>query len=292
MDEARELLLLVAGKAKGILVNAKFASSVLYNAAFIATMEAITARNWRRYLTRGFLTDLCYLLFFAAGLYYFFVSGPVGRALTALTQLVAPWFLELNLLGYLHPLAHMVILIVAIDGIEYAMHRLGHSSPLYWKFHCIHHSAEQLTPLTKFRVHFIDMTVFGTVKFLPAVALGLPKDLWMPILPLGFLQILSHFDLDWGYGWLGKVVVSPRFHRVHHSCDPAQCHANFGIIFSFWDYLFGTVAADLSRPKAYGVPGARVPDSFVHQFFYPFFLVAEELGWLRRPAAAAKPQPS
>lgn len=292
MSEAWDLLAFLAGKARGILVNAKFASSLIYNGIFIVIMEAVTARNWRRYWTRGFLTDLCYLLFFAAGLYYFFVSGPVGRALTALVQSVAPWYLQLNLLGYLHPLAHTAILILVIDGVEYAMHRLGHSNRLYWKFHCIHHSAEHLTPLTKFRVHFIDMTVFGTVKFFPAVALGLPPDLWMPILPLGFLQILSHCDLDWGYGWVGKLVVSPRFHRIHHSADPAQCHKNFGIIFSLWDYVFGTAAADLTRPLAYGVPGVKVPDSFPQQFFYPFFLVAEELGLLRRPAPAAKPQPS
>src|SRR5262245_30734096 len=124
MNEAWELLLFVAGKARGILANAKFASSILYNSLFIVTMETLTARNWRRYFTRGFLTDLCYLLFFAAGLYYFFVSGPMARALTALVQGVAPWYLQLNLLGYLHPLAHMAILVVAIDGIEYAMHRL------------------------------------------------------------------------------------------------------------------------------------------------------------------------
>jgi sterol desaturase/sphingolipid hydroxylase (fatty acid hydroxylase superfamily) len=285
MSEIYELALLVAGKLKGIVGNAKFVNTMLYNSAFVVAMEAATARRWRRYLTPVFLTDLSYLLFFAAGMYYFFISGPIQRAAIAAVNAVAPWWMELNLLGVFPGIVHSIIVVLAIDLIEYALHRVGHSNRFYWKFHCIHHTAAELTPFTKFRVHWLDMTVFGTVKFLPMMALGMPATLWMPILPLGFLQILSHFDLPWTYGPLGRFLVSPGFHRMHHSADPAQCHTNFGIIFSCWDYIFGTAAAKVEAPVAYGLPPGSdpVPEGFVRQFFYPFFLVAGELGLLRRP---------
>lgn len=294
MNELWEILTFVAMKVRGIALNAKFSSTIINNGLFIVAMEAVTRRNWRRYFTRGFLTDATYLLFFSAGFYYFFISGPVGRGIRSVLTHLAPSILNLNLLGFLPLLLQSAALVVAIDGIEYGMHRLGHSNRWYWKFHCIHHSAENLNPLTKFRFHWVDMTIFGTVKHVPAIALGIySPGIWMPILPLGFLQILSHFDLPWTYGWLGKIVVSPGFHRVHHSTDAAQCNKNFGIIFSFWDYLFGTAASDLSRPAAYGIPGGmKVPEGFVRQFFYPFLLVVRDLLPQVPQTAAAKPEPS
>lgn len=284
MSEMTELALFVAGKVRGLFVDPRFLLPVIGNPGFVVLVEALTARRWARYLTRTFLTDLTYMLFFAGGLYYFFMSRPIQRAALAAVNAVAPWWLQLNLLGVLPQVLHALLLVMAIDLIEYAMHRVGHSNKWYWKFHCIHHSPAQLTPLTKFRVHWVDMTVFGTVKFLPVAALGLPPTLWMPILPLGFLQILSHFDLPWTYGPLGKFLVSPGFHRMHHSADPEQCRQNYGIIFSCWDYIFGTAARTIEKPAAYGLRDVKVPDGFVKQFFYPFFLVAEELGLRRQPS--------
>jgi len=174
------------------------------------------------------------------------------------------------------------------------MHRLGHANKLYWKFHCIHHTPEQLTPLSKFRIHWVDMTVFGTVKALPLMMLGHVDDVWMPYLPLMILQVFSHFDIDFHYGpVLGRFLVSPRYHRVHHSADPAQQNTNFGIIFSCWDYIFGTANADLTRPAAFGLREVKVPDSFARQFFFPFLLVVRSLrfggGPKARPAEPAVP---
>jgi sterol desaturase/sphingolipid hydroxylase (fatty acid hydroxylase superfamily) len=36
------------------------------------------------------------------------------------------------------------------------------------------------------------------------------------------------------------VLVTPRYHRPHHSLDPACRDTNFSAMFSFWDRMFGT----------------------------------------------------
>jgi sterol desaturase/sphingolipid hydroxylase (fatty acid hydroxylase superfamily) len=44
------------------------------------------------------------------------------------------------------------------------------------------------------------------------------------------------------------IFVTSNFHSAHHSLDYKESNSNFGIIFSFWDILFGTVAKiSLSR---------------------------------------------
>jgi sterol desaturase/sphingolipid hydroxylase (fatty acid hydroxylase superfamily) len=286
MGELWSIVTVLAHKAWVMLSGPKFVEPVLSVIALVALVELVTRRRWRLYLTRTFLTDLTYMLFFATGTYYFLFSGHVERAVRAFA-LDHPALLW-NVFSSLPVVPKAIAMIMAVDFFEYWMHRLGHKSKLYWSFHCIHHSPATLTPLTKFRIHWGDMLVFGTVKALPLLMLGHMTVTWMPVLPLGILQVLSHFDLDLHYGpVVGRVLVSPRYHRVHHSADPAQRNTNFGIIFSCWDYLFGTANPDLSRPKAYGCPEMKVPESFLLQFVHPFLTIARGLGAGAAPARPA-----
>jgi sterol desaturase/sphingolipid hydroxylase (fatty acid hydroxylase superfamily) len=278
MNELWGWAALMGQKVFRMLTGERFVSTVLCVFAFIVLVEVVTARRWRRYLTRTFLTDLTYFFFFTAGIYYFLFSGPVERlahwvVTTHLQSLVV------DVYGWLPVGLKALAFIMTIDFCEWCMHRLGHANKWYWKFHCIHHTPETLTPLSKFRIHWADMLVFGTFKAIPILLLGHMGVTWMPYLPLGLLQIFSHFDVNIHYGpVLGRFLVSPRYHRVHHSADPAQQNTNFGIIFSCWDYIFGTANADLTRPKQFGLREPKVPDSFAVQFFYPFLLVGRGLG--------------
>ena len=174
-------------------------------------------------------------------------------------------FLLVDLAGWIPAPAKVLLFIMSIDCVEYWMHRLGHANKLYWKFHCIHHTPEQLTPLSKFRVHWVDMTVFGTVKALPLMILGHVDAMWMPYLPLMLLQVFSHFDIDFHYGpVLGRFLVSPRYHRVHHSANELS-RTNFGGTFSIWDRAFGTytdprtVPADMPLGLGEHVPRRKIP---------------------------------
>lgn len=287
MTELLELARSVAERAWVNFLGPRFVETVLTLAAFVVLVELLTRRRWARYRTRTFLTDATYFLFFAAGLYAFFISGPIHRLILSGVHERAS-FLLLDLARAVPLPLKVLLFIMSIDCVEYWMHRLGHANKLYWKFHCIHHTPEQLTPLSKFRVHWVDMTVFGTVKAVPLMILGHLDAMWMPYLPLMLLQVFSHFDIDFHYGpVLGRFLVSPRYHRVHHSADPAQQSTNFAIIFSCWDYIFGTAAADLARPAAFGLREVKVPDSFARQFFFPFLLVARSLRF-----GAAKPRPA
>lgn len=285
MNEPWDLAGIVAARAWANFFGPRFVQTVLTLIAFVLLVELLTRRRWRRYRTRTFATDATYFLFFAAGFYAFFISGPIHRLIITTVHERAS-FLLLNVLGPVPIALKALLFIMAIDCVEYWMHRLGHKNRLYWKFHCIHHTPEQLTPLSKFRIHWVDMTVFGTVKAVPLMVLGHLDEAWMPYLPLMILQVFSHFDIDFHYGpVLGRFLVSPRYHRIHHSADPAQYNTNFGIIFSLWDYLFGTAAADLTRPKAFGLTEVKVPDSFARQFFFPFLLVVRSLSGGGRPEA-------
>jgi sterol desaturase/sphingolipid hydroxylase (fatty acid hydroxylase superfamily) len=257
------------------------------NAVALLVLLAVTPAfrmgdRWRRYRTPGFRTDVLYTLFYVGGFYAFLVAGPAYRFLGGLVDAQAP-FLRLNALSSLPPAAHFVVLYVVMDGLFYVAHRALHASPALWCFHAVHHSQQSLTPLTNFRFHAGEVLFRGLVQFVPGLLLGSPVSVWMPVVWLQTsLEALSHADLDWGYGPLGRVLVSPRFHRIHHSADPRHANRNFSAGLAVWDALFGTADRDPARPRAYGAPGAQVPESFLRQIPFPF------VRWLRNRVRAER----
>jgi len=59
------------------------------------------------------------------------------------------------------------------------------------------------------------------------------------------VESLSHANLRLSFGPLGeRLLVSPRFHRVHHAIgvghEGAYRGVNFAVLFPVWDMLFGT----------------------------------------------------
>ena len=79
---------------------------------------------------------------------------------------------------------------------------------------------------------------------------------------------------------LARVLVTPDTHRIHHSLRPDEGNANFGIVSSIWDRLFGThVALDAQAHErlAFGVAGAHATEDRL-----PLILLAPFLPSTRR----------
>ena len=160
--------------------------------------------------------------------------------------------------------------VLAFDFGIWASHWLQHRVPWLWEFHKIHHSAETLTPVTNYRMHPVDEiqsaltvglctgTVYGLFRFLYAApppefaVLGLNVALFAFYL-FGFNLRHSHVWLSYP-AWLSRVLVSPAQHQIHHSSDPRHFDRNFGLIFAFWDWAFGTLYVPRRREKlAFGL---------------------------------------
>jgi sterol desaturase/sphingolipid hydroxylase (fatty acid hydroxylase superfamily) len=229
---------------------------------------------WRELLSRRVRTDAVYAVFYVGGFYAFFVAGPAYRFLTGMVERHAP-FLQLHLLAHLPIYAQFFVASVVMDGVLYWTHRWMHRSRWLWAFHSVHHSQQELTALANFRFHLGDVFVRGLAQFVPGLLLGVPAYVWLPTVWIQVaLDCLAHSGLGWGYGPLGSVLVSPGFHRVHHSAEPAHYSRNFGMTYSFWDRLFGTAAERPEAPSRYGVPGLAVPESFTRQLAFPFLFLS------------------
>jgi sterol desaturase/sphingolipid hydroxylase (fatty acid hydroxylase superfamily) len=56
------------------------------------------------------------------------------------------------------------------------------------------------------------------------------------------MDVVRHTHLEMSYGpWLNKIFLCPYYHQLHHSIDPRHYDKNFGLLFSVWDRMFGTL---------------------------------------------------
>ena len=128
--------------------------------------------------------------------------------------------------------------IVAMDGANWLAHYADHRLDALWRFHALHHSQEELSVLTSFRAHPLMHTTGFVLATIPVVAL-MPARPIAPVLITVYLCIgtLQHANLRWTFGPLGRMLVSPAYHRFHHACDDQA--VNLGVVLTIWDILTG-----------------------------------------------------
>ena len=79
------------------------------------------------------------------------------------------------------------------------------------------------------------------VDVIPLILLGFPA--WAVVASAvirTWWGYFIHADLPWTLGSVGKVLISPAAHRLHHIDDARLMGQNFGGFFTVWDRLFGT----------------------------------------------------
>jgi sterol desaturase/sphingolipid hydroxylase (fatty acid hydroxylase superfamily) len=162
-------------------------------------------------------------------------------------------------------------------------HVVRHKILTLWFFHAVHHSQEELNPFTEDRSHVIDRLSSSLVMFVPFYVFQVPNLYAVAIVSL-YVSMHSRFvhaNVKINLGWLGWVIASPQFHRVHHSADPAHVDKNFAGILSMFDYLFGTAYPsrdvypktginDARFPAEETVQISRLPKNWLKQNIFPF----------------------
>jgi sterol desaturase/sphingolipid hydroxylase (fatty acid hydroxylase superfamily) len=168
-----------------------------------------------------------------------------------------------------------LIFLLVKDFLEWCIHNLLHRVPWLWEFHKLHHSITELDWIGNMRFHWMEIVLYRGLTYLPLFLLGVDRRviLWIAVFStlIGHLNH-SNVDLDWGiFRW---VLNSPRLHVWHHDVvNHKRSGQNFGIIFSLWDFLFGTVYLPArQQPEHLGFEGMeRFPKGLLQRLVYPFW---------------------
>jgi sterol desaturase/sphingolipid hydroxylase (fatty acid hydroxylase superfamily) len=199
--------------------------------------------------------DVVYTLIHRLGLFRLAMFFTVDPLIDAARGLLHGWgFGGLQLDAHLPaalsgPVAVFLIYLVVLDFVEYWLHRAQHRFDWWWALHAVHHSQRQMTLWSDDRNHLLDSVLIGLAMAVVAALIGVPPGQYVLLIALGaLLQSLQHANLRLSFGALGeRLVVSPRFHRLHHAIGVGHESAagrgtlggcNFGVLFPWWDLLF------------------------------------------------------
>lgn len=176
---------------------------------------------------------------------------------------LAPW---VHYLQSLPSICKIIIALFIVDFIIYWIHRGQHRFDILWRTHAWHHSIEQMYWFAGFRTSFLHSFIYNIPQVVIPVTLFKLSPAEAGIgYSLGLLiQFWEHTNLRVNIGPLAWLIISPAYHRIHHSATSHR-GMNLGTTFSIWDRLFGTYVdpneVEDSFPLGLGqeVEGKKVP---------------------------------
>lgn len=192
-----------------------------------------------------------------------------------------------------HTVLATFLMILTFDFCKYWAHYLHHENRFLWPFHALHHSAEVLTPLTAYRNHPVFLfvrsvitsiivgTVVGIMLFfvmgeVSVLTIGSANAGYVIFNILGSNLRHSHIWLSYGRT-LEHIFISPAQHQIHHSSAPKHHNKNYGEVFAFWDWMFGTLYVPAEQEilafglaDAQGNPIEQPHPTLAAALFHPF----------------------
>jgi len=159
-----------------------------------------------------------------------------------------------------NPVWKALLSFLAIDLLLYCLHKASHRFDCLWMFHKVHHNDPCLNVSTAFRIHFLEIAIISLMKAMMIIVLGIDGALLLANeAVIVFFTMLHHANISFrGEQLLGRFIITPYLHRVHHSIRRNEHDCNYGAVLSIWDRLFGTLAA--LKPAAIGVSGSTEQD--------------------------------
>lgn len=152
-----------------------------------------------------------------------------------LTQFVSDAF-------FIHSSVAIILWVIFLDFAIYWQHRTFHVVPWFWRFHRVHHSDAHLDTSSALRFHPLEIVISMAYKSILTILFGIPfAAILIFEVILNAAAIFNHANISLSSKWekrLNRIVVTPDFHRIHHSTERKLSDSNYGFFLSIWDRFF------------------------------------------------------
>jgi sterol desaturase/sphingolipid hydroxylase (fatty acid hydroxylase superfamily) len=151
----------------------------------------------------------------------------------------------------------LAVSLVILDLLTYTIHRLSHKIPVLWRLHKLHHSETELSTLTSLLHHPFELIVNSVWLLGFCMILGI--SIWAIVIYnilVIFHSAFCHANVSINQNISKKLstfLVTPAFHRIHHSEDLSLGNSNYGELLTIWDFIFGS----LNQEKLSYIPNFR-----------------------------------
>jgi sterol desaturase/sphingolipid hydroxylase (fatty acid hydroxylase superfamily) len=198
--------------------------------------------NHKKYSNKGLITNI----------YLMLANMSLDFLMRGICLMVLNYFFQFHFVAIYNQWAYWILLLVLQDFMFYWLHYVDHYCRLFWAVHVTHHSSEEFNLTVGFRSS-VFQPLYRFIYFIPLSFLGFDgKDVMFIYSATQIYGILIHTQYVGKLGFLEYFMSTPSHHRVHHGSNIAYLDKNMGMVFIFWDKLFGTFQAEVEIVK-YGL---------------------------------------
>ncbi len=175
-----------------------------------------------------------------------FTLPPVFMLLNDTIRPHTYYYTDINQYSKAYFFSAFIMMIFIHDTYFYWIHRLMHHKNLFKLFHAVHHKSINPSPLAAYAFHpleaIIESGIFVLlllimplhdyhllVFFICSLAYNVYGHLGFELYPKGFSR-----------NWFGKWLNTSVNHNLHHQ----YFKGNYGLYFTFWDRIMGTLRSD------------------------------------------------
>ncbi|MFN5183338.1 MAG: sterol desaturase family protein [Bacteroidota bacterium] len=198
--------------------------------------------NHKTYTTRGTIENI----------YLMLLNMSLDLLMRFLCLLVLNFFFRFHVIEIKTPLVYWLLLLIGQDFLFYLLHTADHYCRFFWAVHVTHHSSEEFNLSVGFRSS-VFQPLYRFIYFIPLSLCGFNgKDIMFMYSATQIYGILIHTKYIGKLGFLEFFLSTPSHHRVHHGSNVPYLDRNMGMVFIFWDRIFGTFTEEKEEVR-YGL---------------------------------------
>ena len=166
----------------------------------------------------------------------------LGTSLRQYTQ----FYTDIQQYGVAWLMLSIPLTLLVHDAYFYWLHRWMHQPKWYRLIHLTHHKSVNPSPWAAYAFHPIEALLEAGI--VPVLLIIMPLH---PVSFFGFITLMLLFNV---YGHLGYELFSRKTYEhpigrwlnssVHHNLHHEKFNGNFGLYFTIWDRLCGTLRED------------------------------------------------
>ena len=172
---------------------------------------------------------------------------------------------------------------------HFIYHYLGHKVRIFWCLHSTHHAPDHMNLSVTYAHFFLEAPYADVIRTSICILAGVSAPMLFIIMFIdgtwgAFIHIGDQVLKNGRLGMVGRFILTPSHHRVHHAKNPLYMDTNFCNLLNIWDRVFRTYQPELKTlPPQYGITRNMNPHQFMDVYFGEFALLAKDLyhapGW-------------
>ncbi len=166
---------------------------------------------------------------------------------------------------------------------HFIYHYLAHKVRLLWCLHATHHAPENMNLSVSYAHFFLEGPYADFIRVSICILFGVSPEMLFMIMFIdgtwgGFIHVGENFMKDARFGFLGKLILTPSHHRVHHARNPLYMDTNFCNLLNIWDHVFKTYQPEKTEVDIeYGVTRTIQSQNFFDVYFGEFYYLFKDI---------------